>query len=630
MLPHFCCTTNRIVKQILFFVFSLFLVTICVNLIYVPVVDVDVQTSQSGLFQIFWSSSQGAYSESHSGYYRDVNPARSHYRFQLKNLTPGLLPFTIKYLRIDPLDQPGEILIKKIRISQGGLFSVDFDSAEAFQHIKIVDGIKDMQVTKEGLRVVTSGTDPKLEIKVTFIPHYEAIALFCLAILLLLYTLKYVVGRIDHFTCHVEWFFFFVLALIMTMAAISRPDMHPDEKLHMRAAAYYQNNHWLPPAADDPEIETTYSKHGVSRLNSPEIVYVLAGKFLRFFSFLPLERFVILRFFNISLFALLLVIYLKRPEVRIVCLPLFISPQIWYVFSYFNSDAFALFVLFIITYQVAIDTSFLNRYLREHQRSFMTAAQGMGLGCLFSMLFLIKKNFYFFVVFLFLYFLVQLYRRQFPDPLLIIKKLGLILVTSLCIFSSYYAFHAAVNGWHQSEAVSRMQENTADENFKPSVDPHRTYFGANLRGKGVPLSHVWKNMAWGHITFMSCFGVYGNMHFYGSSEYYDTVQLLLILALMSVLFDMVCSRAHDGSALLFALVVICATALVGASLLNSWIADFQAQGRYLLPIVPMIGLFLYSARHILHKGRMNFFVLVFFLFSSYSFIFLGLREIPKL
>jgi len=76
--------------------------------------------------------------------------------------------------------------------------------------------------------------------------------------------------------------------------------------------------------------------------------------------------------------------------------------------------------------------------------------------------------------------------------------------------------------------------------------------------------------------------------------------------------------------------VACSIALVAASLYNSWIADYQAQGRYLLPIVPMIAIFLYSSRQRLHWGRINFFVLLLFLFSSTSFIFLGLARIPKL
>ena len=251
VLPHFCCGTSKTLNRILFFVFALLLITICVNLLSVPTVDVDVQTSQPGLFQIFWTNTPGVYVERHSGYQRDITPAVTHYRFNLSNLHYRFISSAIKYLRIDPLDRPGEILIKKIHISQGGLFTLDLDSAKDFHRVKIITGIKEMQVTKEGLRVVTFSADPQLEVKVSFVPHYGALVLFFAGGLLLLYTLKYIAGRLVDFTCYTECFFFFVLALILTMAVISRPNMHPDELLHMAAASYYQDNHWLPPAAED-------------------------------------------------------------------------------------------------------------------------------------------------------------------------------------------------------------------------------------------------------------------------------------------------------------------------------------------------------------------------------------------
>ncbi len=40
-----------------------------------------------------------------------------------------------------------------------------------------------------------------------------------------------------------------------------------------------------------------------------------------------------------------------------------ISPQVWYVFSYFNNDAFPLFIAMILAMQVVDPESSLNRYL---------------------------------------------------------------------------------------------------------------------------------------------------------------------------------------------------------------------------------------------------------------------------
>ena len=40
-----------------------------------------------------------------------------------------------------------------------------------------------------------------------------------------------------------------------------------------------------------------------------------------------------------------------------------LAPQIWYIFSYFNGDAFPLFLATLIGYQTAVPDSLFNRYL---------------------------------------------------------------------------------------------------------------------------------------------------------------------------------------------------------------------------------------------------------------------------
>jgi hypothetical protein len=213
---------------------------------------------------------------------------------------------------------------------------------------------------------------------------------------------------------------------------------------------------------------------------------------------------------------------------------------------------------------------------------------------------------------------------------LAVKRLGAIFAVVTILFSVHLTVNAAVNDWHRTEKIVKMQNETAKANYNPQEPPTESNKYLNLRGKGFPLSYLWKHLQWGKITFMSTFGVFGNMSIYNSLEFYNSISLFLYLLLFCVLFDLLRYRIYDGNFLLFIVVVVCSTALIIASLLNSWIADYQAQGRYLLPIVPMIGVFLYSARQRLHFGRINFCTIILFLFSSSSFLFLGLIKIPKL
>ena len=136
-----------------------------------------------------------------------------------------------------------------------------------------------------------------------------------------------------------------VWVLIVTMAQISAENTHPDEYVHLAATSYYKTS-WLPPAIEDESIKDTYSVYGMSRLNNGEIYYLLAGKAALFFETLQVDRLLSLRLFNVSLFALIVLISVYSVPARAAALPFLISPEVWYVFSYCTSDAFALFNLF--------------------------------------------------------------------------------------------------------------------------------------------------------------------------------------------------------------------------------------------------------------------------------------------
>ena len=62
---------------------------------------------------------------------------------------------------------------------------------------------------------------------------------------------------------------------------------------------------------------------------------------------------------------------------------------------------------------------------------------------------------------------------------------------------------------------------------------------------------------------------------------------------------------------------------------RSWAISFQPQGRYLAPVLPILGIIYYHARpYIYDKGVMLLNVFLFLL-GVYSFIFIGLHDIWK-
>jgi hypothetical protein len=286
-----------------------------------------------------------------------------------------------------------------------------------------------------------------------------------------------------------------------------------------------------------------------------------------------------------------------------------------------------LFIAFLAVFLVIRENSFFNKYLHGEQSALSTTVKGIGLGLFFSLLFLIKLNFYFFAMFLGLYFLFRLFERHISDFKRVAARAGVILLVIAAVFSLTQVLKEEVNNWDRAHKMLEMRYKTAKGNLNSLLNPKETSKYSRLKDKGYPISHVWEDMQWGHITFMSSFGVFGNMSIYNSQEFYQWVWFLLILTMICIVYDLMFKRNSRGDLLCFFLVVFCACSLLGADLYHSWVADFQAQGRYLLPIVPMLGGFLYSARRSLSLPRINFFALLLFLASCDSFILLGLKNI---
>ena len=72
-----------------------------------------------------------------------------------------------------------------------------------------------------------------------------------------------------------------------------------------------------------------------------------------------------------------------------------------------------------------------------------------------------------------------------------------------------------------------------------------------------------------------------------------------------------------------------AALIVWISLFHSWNNDFQAQGRYLFPIIPMLGLGLLLLRDRLPAKALLAATAFCFALSAYSFAFIGLAQVPR-
>jgi hypothetical protein len=476
-----------------------------------------------------------------------------------------------------------------------------------------------------------------------------------------------------------------ILATVMAVLAPvnQRRDLWrgpPDEYGHRAAAGYYID-HWLPPRVGDPATLDSYSlDYGLSYLNDYDPAYPLAGKFAKVILPVVPNADLAVRLFNVALLFFLAGICIARPGAALVFVPLALSPQVWYIFSYCNNDALPLFLSMLLAWQVVDPASAFNRFLDGVQlRGSWWGALGFVL--MVALLFLSKKNFL--AVLALLPALIALQRLGWKSAALIagsacfaaawyqgwfpmhtgivavlavaataatfwtmlasedtraertrvLARLGLLCTLAVAAALPRLAWDAYVHGSieKRQELKSELQEKYAKPGYKREIietKPQAAFHGIELRNRGVPLAALFQEPWLWHIrTFATATGSYGWLEFEAGTAY----RALLLLGYLAVFGTYAWSsvRAREPIAVVgFAQVVAFSTLTVGLSLFFSWNNDFQAQGRYLFPVLPILGAGLFLARDRLPLRILLAAIAACFLISAYSFVFIGLARVP--
>ncbi len=362
----------------------------------------------------------------------------------------------------------------------------------------------------------------------------------------------------------------------------------------------------------------------MSYLNEWDIVYPLAGKFAALIHLVVSNDAVAFRLFNVGLFLVLaLVALFPRNEILAYAL-LLTSPQIWYTFSYFNGDAFPMFVCFVAAGALVAPTSRFN----DQDRS--TFARYLPLAVCIGLLVLSKKTFWAFGLFAAYCAAWIEYPHdggtralaQFAGRMVFFA--GIILLTAF----PRIAYDIAINGGpaRKAEKILETANATAMPTFRPSSKLKSTM---NLKGKGIGIIDMMKPpYSWAKRTAESAFGSYNyNCYFmwprYYAAMYTAFAVFIIYLAATVSMFAGLVERAILGGALVFSALV------VGLSIHSSWVSDLQPQGRYLFAIFPMLAVVLVRNKYLLNPLFVNLFLSFCFAASSYSFIAQGLIKSGK-
>ncbi len=582
-------------------------------------VELEIQVSQNSLFKIYWADEKQQFSEKKSIAQR-VSPSQKKYTFSFIDIG------TFTTLRFDPIQYSGEAVIKNIKISQKGYKPIDVNLSE----VQPLNQIKSTTSSPEGLSFSSSGNDPFF----LYVPHIDkkpfdwgrdllVLALICIALIMFVSGCSSL--RIDF--SYVPIMMSMVLVLVTTMAVISKRNSHPDEYVHLAATSYYQDN-WLPPDIEDEAIEDTYSVYGMSRLNNGEIYYLLAGKAANFFQAFNIGKLLSLRLFNVLLFSLVVLYTVYSAPARAVALPFLISPQIWYVFSYCTSDAFALFICFIAGCELVRPGSMLNRAI-ESDSILKRIISTLSVALLIGLLLLLKKNYYPFIAFFYICLLWRIIKSDSPgSPSTAIIRIIVLTVLAIGFAGVRIGMDYYVNGLDRQEKIMVMQEKTAHKWYKPSTELQNKHVHLYQKERGVPLKTLVVRSKWFKKSFQTGAGMYGYFTIIAPDRYYEIAKWFALI-LLAYIYLNIFIRGSGEDRILVVLAGMLSVALIGVSLYHSWTMDFQAQGRYLFPILSMFGLLLGRCRMIFDTRLFVLSISQLYFLGLYSFIFIALVNIPR-
>jgi hypothetical protein len=227
----------------------------------------------------------------------------------------------------------------------------------------------------------------------------------------------------------------------------------------------------------------------------------------------------------------------------------------------------------------------------------------------------------------------------------LVAKYFLIAFVSFSVFTARFILDVAINGESSLSSMFSMnlilgdsandskllnyREEIATYPFKPSTaktDLQGTYSSSYLKAKGLKYGELFSKWHWHESTFKSFVGIYAYMSLFAPPFYYELMAILLASFGFYILLRIILSKDRNLQFLMM-VTLLAIGGMISISIYHSWVNDFQAQGRYLFPMIGVLGLLLYQSRFHLHHWMTNIFISCLFLMSVYSFLFIAIGRI---
>ena len=372
------------------------------------------------------------------------------------------------------------------------------------------------------------------------------------------------------------------LAGVWTIAFKTDLGVHPDE-YDVVECLKYGMKHFFPPDMRAEEVAGTYSGYGYTKLINGTWYFFIAGKVAALVKALWSTS-VWYRVPNVLLFVAMIFMYIRRiSKKEWLVFALGISVQAWYIFSYTTADAFDFFLSFLIILQLTDEESMLNKLIVS-RFELKALWKYICLGVLFGFVFLGKEIYWAVLLLAFIALLFKLFDTDKDGrKVLWINYLLIIAVFAITVMTRY-GFDLAHYGLNKSEVKKEMAIQYTDYDKNPTTpieDRCPTY---HMYEQGYSLPELFEESTnWVSSTCRSFCGLIGDVEMSGS--YYKIIGALYIFVLMLFTYY----NLGKSSSVRRRIEYICCLGImvisVIASVLNSYISDSQAQGRYLLPML---------------------------------------------
>lgn len=560
-------------------------------------------------------------------------------------------PDELGTLRIDPSNTDSEYSIRQIAFFLNGEEFKAMHAAEISE--KFIPVNARLSLSEDLLTVTPSNTDSGLFINspeltqaamnasaalsaLQFRQRFFLAMLFAIALMLLVYFEKPVRhyfrslfardenGRFDWLTLFATAVMAGALLVVAVIGLFSDLGLHPDE-WDVKDCLDYGMTHFLPPDMRDPEVSRTYSGYGYTKLDNYTWYFFIAGKI----ALLAREMFYALPYYripNILLFAaaaFFFVRHIKRNNWLMIAFG--ICVQAWYIFSYTTADALDFCWSLLAVYELSVPNSLLYRTIHAPRITRRNLPHFLLLGALYGMIALGKPNYLSILALTFFVLLFKLIReKDRKNRSLLWRNYMTIVGIFLLVFLSRASFDLIHYGFGKSDVSQAMAIAYCSPDKNPLTPVEEQGVSWHMMSKGATLADFFaENPDWFSMSYKSFCGITPLAH--GDTWYYAVMGILYAVILAGIGIDTFRQKDNSQGRLIFITGALLMISGIAASVLNSYIIDSQAQGRYLLPLVLIAG---YLASRTPGLFEKRYFRAVLILAGFLSVAFFGLRGVP--